>query len=110
MEVTTAFGPVSVLTVSGAIDAATFSELLREADEVVSSAHANLVLDLGGVDFVSSGGLVALQSIATQAASCGGKMVLCCVGKRVAGIFRMTGFDTMLEIYSDVEAAKASFH
>lgn len=109
MEVTTTLGPVSVLSVSGYIDGATFRQLVEEAGEVLSSTHVKLVLDLGGVDYVSSGGLVALQTIAGQAASRDGKMVLCCVGKQVSEVLRMTGLDKILDIYPDLATAKASF-
>jgi anti-anti-sigma factor len=109
MEITTTLGPVTVLSVSGYIDAATFSQLVLEADEALNSGHAKLVLDLGAVDYVSSGGLIALQTIAGRSASHDGKVVLCCVNKRVSGILRMTGFDQSVGIFPDVAAAKASF-
>ena len=109
MDVTTTLGPVTVLSVSGDIDAATFPELVKAADEALNTGHARLVLDLGGVDFVSSGGLIALQTIAGRAASHDGKMVLCCVGSRVADVLGMTGFDRVLDIFPDVASAQATF-
>lgn len=109
MEVTTTLGPVTVLSVLGDIDAATFSDLVNEADRALDAGHASLVLDLSGVDYVSSGGLVALQTIAGRASSHGGRMALCSVGERVSQVLGLTGFVQVLDIYPDVVAAKASF-
>lgn len=109
MQITTDLGPVTVLTVSGAIDSATFFDFIKEAEELLKSGHANLVVDLGAVGFVSSGGLKALQTIAVRAVSRDGKMVLCCVGKEVSQVLSTTGFDKVLDIFPDVAAAKASF-
>jgi anti-anti-sigma regulatory factor len=49
--ITTTLDPVTVLSVSGYIDAATFPQLVREADEALSTGHVRLVLDLSGVDY-----------------------------------------------------------
>jgi anti-sigma B factor antagonist len=109
MQITTTLGPVTVLSVSGAIDSATFFDLVKEADETLNAGHANLVLDLGGVDFISSGGLMALQTIAVRAVSHDGKMVLCSVGKQVSEALSTVGFDRKIDIFPDVTAAKGSF-
>jgi anti-sigma B factor antagonist len=109
MQVKTTIGPVTMLSVTGYIDAATFPQLISEADQVLDKGHANLVLDLGGVDYISSGGLVALQTIAGRAASRGGKAVLCCVREQVAKVLKISGFDQWFSIFPDVAAAKASF-
>lgn len=109
MRVRKYLGPISVLTVSGSIDSSSFFQLIKKADEVLNSGHVKLVLNLTAVDFVSSGGLTALQTIARRAAAGGGKMVLCGVGQHVSDVFMMTGFDKVFETYHDVAKARASF-
>ncbi|MEJ2736207.1 MAG: STAS domain-containing protein [Anaerolineae bacterium] len=109
MQTTTDLGPVTVLAVSGSIDSSTFFDFVKEAEELLKTGYANLVIDLSAVGFVSSGGLKALQTIALRAISHDGKMVLCGVGKDVSRVLRITGFDKLLDIYPDVAAAKASF-
>ena len=109
MQITTTLGPVTVLAISGSIDSATFFDLVKEADETLSTGHARLVLDLSAVDFVSSGGLMALQTIAVRAISHDGKMVLCSVSPQVSEILSTVGLDKKLDIFPDLAAAKASF-
>jgi anti-sigma B factor antagonist len=109
MDVRTSLGPVTVLSVSGDIDAETFPQLVSEADKVLEAGHVHLVLDLSGVAYISSGGLIALQAITSRAAARGGKAVLCCVGRQVAQVLKISGFDQRLAILPDVAAAKWSF-
>ncbi len=52
MEATTTLGPVTVLSVTGYIDAETLPQLVSEADKVLGTGHVNLVLDLSGVDYI----------------------------------------------------------
>ncbi|MBM3133925.1 MAG: STAS domain-containing protein [Chloroflexi bacterium] len=109
MQVTTTVGPITTLAVTGYIDAATFPQLISEADQVLDKGHVNLVLDLGGVDYISSGGLIALQTIVGRSAARGGKAVLCCLREPVAKVLKISGFDQRLSIFPDVAAAMASF-
>jgi anti-sigma B factor antagonist len=82
---------------------------VKQANEVLSGGHTKLVLDLGGVDFISSGGLLALQTIAVRAVSHDGRAVLACVGEPVMKILGTTGLDKKLDIFPDVASAKACF-
>jgi anti-anti-sigma factor len=109
MQITKTLGPTTVLSISGSIDSTSFFDFIKEAEELLKSGYAKLVVDMGDVDFVSSGGLKALQTIAVRAVAHDGKMVLCCVGQQVSEILSTTGFDKMLDIFPDIAAAKASF-
>ena len=91
------------------MQAETFPQLISEANKVLEAGHTNLVLELSGANYISSGGLIALQTIASRAATQGGKAVLCCVGKQVAQVLKISGFDQRLTIFPDVTAAMASF-
>ncbi len=109
MEVSVTVGSVTVLSIKGDIDSITFRELIDRADQVMDQGSKNLVLDLSGVNYVSSAGLVALQHIVGRAGTLGGKAVVSGTTKRVSEVLSLTGFDKMLNFYPDVAAAKASF-
>ncbi len=109
MEVAVTIGSVSVLSVKGDIDSNTFRELIDRANQVLEQGYKNLVLDLSGADYISSAGLIALQTIVGRAGTLGGKVVCAGATKRVSEVLGLTGFDKMLTIYPDVAAAKASF-
>jgi anti-anti-sigma factor len=109
MQVTAIPGPVTVLAVAGRIDAETFSALIQEAERRLAAGETRFVLDLGQVDYISSGGLVALQTIAGRSASAGGKTVLCGIQSQVRKVLELTGFHRFFGIYTDRAAALAAF-
>ena len=56
--------PVTVMAVQGDIDASTYQELIASAREQVAAGATHVLLDLSGVPYISSAGLVALHSTA----------------------------------------------
>ena len=56
--------PVTVLCPQGDIDASNYQDLIAEAQTAYRAGAQDILLDLGDVPFMSSSGLVALQSIA----------------------------------------------
>jgi anti-anti-sigma factor len=109
MEVTTMLGPISVLSVRGDINSNTLRELVERADQVLNKGYHDLIIDLHEVNYISSGGLVAIQRIMGRAAERGGKTVLAGVTPRVAQVLDVMGFSQHFNIFPDVAAAQASF-
>jgi anti-anti-sigma regulatory factor len=55
--------PVTVIRPQGELDASNYQDLIEEAREACSAGAADILLDLSKVPYMSSSGLVALQSI-----------------------------------------------
>ena len=87
---------VTVLKIDGRLDTTTAPELEKainaEGDEL-----KNLVLDFGGVDYISSAGLRVLLT-AQKKMNIQGSMELANVSEAVMDIFEMTGFADILVI------------
>ena len=56
--------PVTILGLQGELDASNYQELIARAKELHAAGSRNFLVDLSGVRFMSSSGLVALHSIA----------------------------------------------
>lgn len=56
--------PVTVLALDGELDASNFSDLVRQVQDLYAAGTRALVLDLSGLRFMASSGLVALHSVA----------------------------------------------
>jgi anti-anti-sigma regulatory factor len=56
--------PVTVLAVSGEIDYANFGDLTERARALYEAGSRDLVLDMSGVTYLGSSGLVALHGVA----------------------------------------------
>ena len=86
----------TVLEVSGRLDTTTAPVLDKTISEDIS-ANTDLVLDLKGLEYISSAGLRVLLS-AQKRMQKHGSMKLKNVGEEVMEVFEMTGFADILEI------------
>lgn len=55
--------PVTVMALDGELDASNFEDLVRQVQDLYEAGTRSLVLDLSGLRFMASSGLVALHSI-----------------------------------------------
>ena len=123
---------VTVLQPHGDLDAASYTDLIAAAQEVYQAGASDILLDLSDTPYMSSSGLVALQSIAAllrdeeppdleagwealrdlkRAPEAGFQehLKLLSPQPRVARVLEMVGFTKFLEVCSDMEDAVASF-
>jgi anti-anti-sigma factor len=73
-----------------------------------ASSGRGIVLDLSGLDYVSSAGLRCFMLAAKQTGGHGGKIVLAALRPVVAEIFQISRFDMLFEIFPTVREALAA--
>lgn len=56
--------PVTILAIQGDLDASNFQDVITKAREVYQTGARYLLIDMSGMPFMSSSGLVALHSMA----------------------------------------------
>jgi anti-sigma B factor antagonist len=100
---------VDLITVSGRVDSSTSSELEEALEESINSGTHNLVLDLSGVDYLSSAGLRALVSALRTCKKKGGDVLIAAPSERVQDVLGLAGLDVLFTSYDDVIAAVGSF-
>ena len=103
-------GKVMVVLASGRIDFAG-AEAFRTAitphlDECVNLGGA-LLLDLGGVDYISSAGLRELLIAAKRVGGSKGRMMVCQLQPMVKEVVRISRFDLVLSITEGPDEALA---
>lgn len=97
-------GGVSVLQISGRLDAATVVEV--DGRLVAASAlNRPLVIDLAELTYISSVGLRILLQAAKRAQSAKLAFALAAPQPPVRDVFRITGLDSLLRIHDDVADA-----
>jgi len=123
--------PVAVMGVTGALDASNFEELIAQGKEVYAAGTSHVLLDLTDTSFMSSSGLVALHSITllmqgkdapdlehgwsalhdVSSASPGPQqhVKLLNPAPKVDRALTVSGMKEFYEVYTDREAALASF-
>jgi anti-anti-sigma factor len=124
--------PVTVLHTHGDLDASNYQNLIAKSQEVYEAGARDILLDLSDTPYMSSSGLVALQSIAAllrgeeapdpeagwqafraihrdRDAGFQTHVKLLNPQPRVESILEMVGFNRFLEVFADPDTAIASF-
>lgn len=98
---------VRILFVKGRIGVAASPRLADLLTEELSAGHPGLVVDLDGVDYMSSAGVRVLQAAATQAAAAGTRLALCRLLDPVRIAFELAGVMAGFTIETSCDAAAA---
>ena len=102
-------GDVRVAAISGRVDhaaAETFRKLLWPQLETCSDGRDHLILDLSGLDYISSAGLRVLMLAARDVKSRNGRMVVAGLRPVVREIFEISRFTLVFQVFADLESAR----
>jgi anti-anti-sigma factor len=100
---------VTIVAVSGSIDALTSEQMLAAFMKEIESGAAHLVADLSGVEYTSSAGLRCLLTVQKEMRQKGGDFRLAGVQPNVLKILKLSGFTRLIKMYDSVAEAAASF-
>lgn len=98
----------SVIKLTGSLDAVTTSDFDTEWKARLDEGATKVVVDLSGVDYISSAGLRGVLMLAKTAKAKGVAIAFCGMQAMVADMFKLSGFSAILAIYPDVAAALAA--
>jgi anti-sigma B factor antagonist len=85
------------------------SASLRDAVRSLLLINKNIVLNLGGVNYIDSGGLGTLVALYTTARNAGGAIRLASLTQRVGDLLQVTKLVTIFEVHDSVEQAVNAF-
>jgi len=100
---------VSVISVSGYIDTTTSGELEESLKRLLKQGQFNIVVDLGGVNYISSAGWGIFISEIKEIRENGGDLKLAAMIGDVYEVFELLEFQTILEAFDSVPEAVGSF-
>jgi anti-anti-sigma factor len=106
---TTHQGDIPILALSGRIDPATSPQLEEHLNAELAQSQYRAVLNLTGVEFISSNGLRVFLAVLKKAKILQGNLKLCGLSADVGKIFRISGFDTLFDISSTEAEAVQRF-
>jgi anti-sigma B factor antagonist len=100
---------ITIVAIEGSVDGMTADAFLSTVGEQVRGGKTRLVADFTGVAYTSSAGLRALLATTKEARSRGGDFRLAAVAPEVHRVLELSGFTTILKLYSDVASAVQSY-
>ena len=80
---------VMILTLHGRVAQESAGQLSKAIGDAVSAGNRQLVVDFQGVDYISSGGLLALESAAISVREAGGTLILTGIDGPVRTTFQL---------------------
>jgi len=94
-----------LLTVGGRLDAVTAAEFNQAVSKAQEKAPARLLVDLSGLEFISSAGLRGILNLAKNCQKEGRLLAFCGLEPMVADVFKISGFLSILKVFPDQAAA-----
>ncbi len=99
----------TVYALAGEVSTYNARALQRDMIDLLARNRAGLVVDLKHVDFLSSSGMTAILAVARSAREAGSKLVLAAPTPVVLDALKVAGFDRLMPIVADQDAARALF-
>jgi len=100
---------VLIVDCSGRIVFGDESSLLRETVRKAVTQNNRIILNLGEVSYIDSGGLGTLVALRTTAQNAGGTIKLANLTKRVGDLLQVTKLLTVFDVYNSEAEAIESF-
>ncbi|UCG61991.1 MAG: STAS domain-containing protein [Candidatus Zixiibacteriota bacterium] len=100
---------VSEVRVDGVIDTLTAGELEEVLDSLLKRDRFNIVVDLAGVDYISSAGWGIFISHIKEVRANGGDIKLANMISNVYEIYELLEFDNVLTAYPSLDEARDAF-
>jgi len=79
------------LEVAGALDAYTFDQLEAAIDALIRERYFRMVIDLSGLEYISSAGVGVFFSATAEVREHGGELVLVKIHPQVSAVFDLLG-------------------
>lgn len=110
MEITTnEENGICIAALSGKLNTANATDAESALMELLDQGKHSLLLDFSGVDYIASSGLRVLLKLAQRMKNEGGNLRLCSANDSVNNVFRISGFDKILEIHESKQQALQGF-
>ncbi len=94
-----------VLNLTGSIDTYNASFMRRSATKAVSAGYVKLIIQLGGVDYISSAGVGVFISLLTLLKEKGGHLSMVALQPKVKTIFKLMCLDSYFRCMDTTEEA-----
>ena len=102
-------GDVTVFAPEGRIDTLAADEMDQALQAAVAGGSHKIVVDVSGVEYISSAGLRSLAAVLVRSRAEGGDMKLSALNARVTRVFNIIGFDLLMSLHDTFDAAIADF-
>lgn len=101
---------VDSLNLQGFLDAHTAPDFEKELQKLISEGRFKIVVNLDGLEYISSAGLGVFMGVIEDIRNNGGDLKICCASPKVFKVFDLLGFPSLYEFYQQEEEAVKKFN
>jgi len=94
---------ITILVLKGRLDSNTSDQFGEKLYSLIQAGENKLILDLGGVDYISSAGLRVIIKSVKDLKRIDGQLCLCSMKDYIREIFDLSGIATILPIHPTLE-------
>lgn len=94
-----------IVSVKGKMDAVTSPNFEKSLSELIGRGEKILLMNLGGLEYISSAGLRSILVTAKHLKATEGKLLFCGLQGPVRDVFRISGFASIFQIYDSQDEA-----
>ncbi|HOT03937.1 MAG TPA: STAS domain-containing protein [Methanolinea sp.] len=98
-------GDIPVVFLKGRMDATTSPDAEAHINRLIDGGDRQLVVDLSGLEYISSAGLRVLLSGLKRLKSSGGMLKLTALAPEIQKVFDIAGFNRLFPIYRNLDEA-----
>lgn len=100
---------VTVVAIRGSVDSLNAEQLTSAFAAPIQAGRIQLVADFGAVTYTSSAGLRSLLATVKDCRRLGGDLRIAALQPQVERVLSISGFTSILKIFTDAEVAVQSF-
>ncbi|MFO7816253.1 MAG: STAS domain-containing protein [Thermodesulfobacteriota bacterium] len=100
-------GQKTLLKAWGRMDATTSAEFEQKCDELIKNNAKNIIVDLSGLEYISSAGLRSILAVGKKLKNEGGNFAFCNLQGMVKEVFDISGFGSIFPVHDTLEEALA---
>ena len=102
-------GDISILSVTGFLDAHTAPRFEKSIQEEFDSGRFRMIVDCAGLTYISSAGLGVFMSFIEDVREKDGDIKICALTEPVYQVFDILGFPALFDIVPDRQTAVQKF-
>ncbi|NQS88666.1 STAS domain-containing protein [Patescibacteria group bacterium] len=102
-------GEVNIFSLNGRFDAHSATEVEDKLNLAISQGARKLLINLDGIEYISSAGLRVLLAVAKKLKKEEGDIKLCSLRPYVKEVFDIAGFTQIFKIYNTYQEGVNSF-
>ncbi|HEY3274948.1 MAG TPA: STAS domain-containing protein [Methanocella sp.] len=102
-------GNITIVLLDGKIDSSSSLDMEKKINELIDRGNKYLVVNLAGIEYISSSGLRVMLSSLKRLKKVQGDLKVTCTRPLVRNVFDMAGFTQIFEFYDREEDALSRF-